>query len=119
MLHKEHNNNQIIDFEEAKRERKEPVRRKKIKNIKRKFIYGGTLIVISVVIGISVANIFSLKSENALAAQKLTLLENEKERLAEELLKVDSTEYVEQQAREQLKMVLPGEVLYVLKKDEE
>lgn len=119
MLHKKHDDNQIIDFEEARKERKEPIRRKKMRNLKRKFIYGGTIIVIGAVISVSVINVFSLKSENALAAQRLTLLENEKERLGEELLKVDSTEYVEQQAREQLKMIMPGEVLYVLKKGED
>ena len=34
--------------------------------------------------------------------------------LEEELTRVDETDYIEQQAREQLHMIKPGEILYLL-----
>ena len=46
--------------------------------------------------------------------QKLEELEESINRLNEELQRVTSDEYIEQQAREQLKMIYPGETLYVV-----
>ncbi len=43
----------------------------------------------------------------------------ERERLSRELLKVEDPQYIEEQARTQLKMVRPGEILYIFPVDEE
>ena len=76
------------------------------------------LIAVAVIIGTSVFNVISLKMEEAHAKAELSALEAEKKALQEELSVVDSKEYIEQQAREQLRMIQPGETLYVLKKRE-
>ena len=47
-----------------------------------------------------------------------TKLKKERESLKEELKHVNEPEYIEQQAREQLKMVKPGEVMYILPQNE-
>ncbi len=131
---REFKNNQVIDMEAARRERgerrklavaeksqrakrdcQEPSRRKVIKNLQRRIVYGLVFIVIGVIIGVSVYNVISLKMEEAAAQAQLEALEAEKTVLEEELSYVDSEEYIEQQAREQLRMILPGETLYVLR----
>ena len=70
------------------------------------------------VLGVSIKNIFVLQAEKqALTAEKesLTL---EKESLQDELKNVSDTEYIEEQARIQLKLIKPGEILYILEDDD-
>ena len=131
---REFKDNQIIDMEAARRERgerrklsaaeksqktkhdcQEPSRRQVIKNLRRRIVYGVIFIVIGAIIGVSVYNVISLKMEETAAQAKLDALEAEKRVLEEELSFVDREEYIEQQAREQLRMILPGETLYVLR----
>ena len=83
--------------------------------MRRRIVYSLIFIVIGVIIGVSVYNVITLKMEEAAARAQLEALEAEKRLLEEELSVVDSSEYIEQQAREQLRMILPGETLYVLR----
>ena len=53
----------------------------------------------------------------ALEAKNQELL-LEKESLKEELDNVNDAEYIEEQARVQLKLIKPGEILYILQNDE-
>ncbi|MGI6733533.1 MAG: FtsB family cell division protein [Anaerovoracaceae bacterium] len=131
-------NNQVIDIEAARRERRErrklsaaekaqkakeprrePSQRQVIKSMRRKIVYGLIFIVIGLIIGASAYNVIKLKIEEAEAQAKLDKLMAEKQALEEELALVDSEEYIEQQAREHLRMIMPGEILYVLKEREE
>ena len=130
---REFKNNRVIDIEAARQERRERrkssaackprktkprqelSRRQVIKSLRRRIIYSLIFIVIGVIIGASVYNIITLKMEEAAAQAQLDVLEAEKRALEQELSLVDSKEYIEQQAREQLRMILPGEILYVLK----
>ncbi len=136
---REFKNNQVIDIEAARQERRErrklsvvarpqkrkapagkPTRRQVIKSLRRKLVYGMIFVVIALIIGASVYNVISLKMEEAAAEEQLSALEAEKEALEEELSHVGSNDYIEQQAREQLRMIMPGETLYVLReKDKE
>lgn len=71
------------------------------------------------VLGMSVKNIFVLQAEKrALTAEKEALL-LEKESLQDELKNVSDTEYIEEQARIQLKLIKPGEILYILENDKD
>lgn len=71
------------------------------------------------VLGMSVKNIFVLQSEKrALTAEKEALL-LEKESLQDELKNVSDTDYIEEQARIQLKLIKPGEILYILENDKD
>lgn len=133
---REFKDNRVIDIETARAERRErrrlaaesrlekklprhkPSQRHIIRSLRRRLIYGTIIIAIGIIIGAAVYNIISLKAEQADAMKKLSSLEAEKKALEEELSIVDSKEYIEQQAREQLKMILPGETLYVLRAKE-
>jgi cell division protein DivIC len=134
---REFKNNQVIDIEAARRERRErrklaaadkaqkakeprrePSRRQAVKSMRRRIVYGLIFIVIGAIIGVSAYNVITLKMEEAEAQARLDVLMEEKQALEEELALVDSAEYIEQQAREQLRMIMPGEILYVLRERE-
>lgn len=130
---REFKNNRVIDIKTAREERRdkriqavtkkarnerrtkeELSHRKAAKILRRRLIYSGIFIIIIAIIGFSIYNIISLKIEQARATAELESLIQEKESLTEELSQVDSREYIEQQARQELRMILPGETLYIL-----
>ncbi|NLY71693.1 MAG: hypothetical protein GX076_08490 [Clostridiales bacterium] len=126
----EYKDNRVIDIETARvrrrkkraqlqKENEKVSRRKKAKVFRRRLIYGGIFIVIALIIGASVYNVLSLKLEEARAISELESLYEEKARLEEELSHIDSKEYIEQRARDELRMIYPGEVLYVVTEDDE
>lgn len=71
-------------------------------------------ILLGVLFGRNVYQIIQLTKEKKVQAEKLEQLEDDINRLNEELTRVTSKEYIEQQAREQLRMIYPGETLYVV-----
>lgn len=82
---------------------------------------GKVLLVIAVVgavlvlmFGRSVYQITQLQKEKDAQAAKLAELQYNIDRLNEELTRVTSDEYIEQQARKQLRMIYPGELLYIV-----
>lgn len=82
---------------------------------------GKVLLVIAVVgvvlvfmFGRSVYQITQLQKEKEAQAAKLAELQYNIDRLNEELTRVTSDEYIEQQARKQLRMIYPGELLYIV-----
>ena len=62
----------------------------------------------------AVQKMVSLQQERARVQAQLDELEKRRSELENELLMVNSDEYVEQQARSQLHMIKPGEVLYIV-----
>ena len=62
----------------------------------------------------SVQRMVALTQERAQVQAQLDELEKRRSELENELLMVNSDEYVEQQARSQLHMIKPGEVLYIV-----
>lgn len=129
---------QVIDLEQAREERRkkraevslkrspriskekqEYSKRRVAKRNRRRFVYALILIGIVAIIGTSVFRLISLKLEEEKAREALANLKQEKESLEEELSQVYSKDYIEQQAREQLRMIEPGEVLYILKDEDE
>ena len=82
-----------------------------------RIIYWIIVVALVVTIGFVIKNIISLHMEkNRLEKQEQELL-NTKEELNAELKNVDDLDYIEEQARKLLKMIKPGEVLYVLEGD--
>jgi cell division protein FtsB len=71
---------------------------------------------ILVAAGIQGAKIYSLIQEKETLIQVQHELIKERSKFLELLTNVNSTEYVEQQAREQLKLIMPGETLYIFPK---
>ena len=76
-------------------------------------VFVGILIVMGFFIAMLVKNIIGLHVEqNELKTQEAQLTEKRDE-LTEELKNVDDLEYIEEQARKLLRMIKPGEVLYI------
>ena len=100
---------------------KQPVRKKPAKKVR---INGGRMaltiiVVLILVLLMSVKGIFTLRAEQKeLKAQNEALL-LEKEALKDELENVSDKEYIEEQARIQLKLIKPGEILYILDDDKD
>lgn len=124
---------QVIDIEEARQKRQEkrgrlqkqarashqalqkrPVR-PSIKQTKRRrtIIYAAIIVSIIAVVGISIYNIVSLKQEQKSVISQQDELKFHKTELEQELKNLDNPDYIEEQARAQLRLVLPGEKIYV------
>lgn len=124
---------QVIDIEEARRKRQEkrnrqhkrsgavqrtaakkPVRAS-IKQGKRRrgLIYTAIIVAIVAVVGMSVFNIASLKHEQKEIRKQQEELKAQREELEEELKLLNDPDYIEEQARAQLRLVMPGEKIYV------
>ena len=100
--------------------RKNTTKVKDKKTIKKVTIFKTAIIIMVVaVVLVSVNNIFRLREENASLKQKNEDLISEKESLQEELKNVKDLEYIEEQARIQLRMIKPGEIIYILQDDKE
>ncbi|QAT41779.1 FtsB family cell division protein [Aminipila luticellarii] len=128
------NSDKIIDLEQARTERRarrkqaankrqnkgrkaaseELSERKVNKRNRKRLIYLCVILGIMLVIGVSIFHVFSLQREYKNIAAQNKALKEQRQDLTEELGNVNNPEYIEQQARQQLKMVKPGEVLYVL-----
>lgn len=67
---------------------------------------------------LQVYNMYRINADYKKVLIENTKLKKERESLKEELKHVNEPEYIEQQAREQLKMVKPGEVMYILPRNE-
>jgi cell division protein FtsB len=121
-----------IDIEAAQKERREKraqalkSRRRKVKAAKaeaekarRSFITGRRFILVCVTaaviffVGSSAFRIMDLKVQEEEAAKELKARTEQKARLESELSALNDREYIEEQARERLGMVKPGEVVYV------
>ena len=126
------NNSQVIDIDEARQRRKQKrenaaekkykVRKTKSvvtqrqagKKARRRMVYFVVFLVVLGIIAASVINIISLKLTEAKTLKERQDLLDQKTRLEKIYSQVNSPEYIEQQARQQLKMIKPGEILYVL-----
>ena len=118
------------DSSDEQRERRE-VRRKKLEDrakvkddpgkAKRARSRRRTMLVLFLMVALaglftvrSVQRMVALTQERARVQAQLDELEKRCSELENELLMVNSDEYVEQQARSQLHMIKPGEVLYIV-----
>ena len=72
------------------------------------------MIALAVAIVFLVKNIIGLHLEQNDLKKQETSLEERRDELTEELKNVDDLEYIEEQARKLLRMIKPGEVLYIL-----
>ena len=129
---------QEIDIEEARRKRQEkrsrqhkkgrtnpspvsdrPVRASIKQAKKRRSIISAAIIfAIVAVIGVSVYNIVTLKQEQKEILKQQQELKEQKAELEEELNQLSNPDYIKEQARTQLRLVLPGEKIYVPSADE-
>ncbi|QOX64934.1 hypothetical protein FRZ06_17065 [Anoxybacterium hadale] len=126
------NSSQVIDIEDARRERKKKrkdaaekrgkaqktkqvvTERQAGKKARRRMVYFFIFLFILCLIGVSAFNIISLKLLEAKTIKEHQALLDQKDKLEKIYSQVNSPEYIEQQARQQLRMIRPGEILYVL-----
>jgi cell division protein DivIC len=93
-------------------------KKRKLKKASRNFLaYLILAVIVLSIVGFSVFRIVDLKlEERQLLAQQEALIQ-EKEKLKEQLANVNNPEFIEEEARKQLKLIMPGETLYILKDD--
>lgn len=124
-----HRNNEVIDFDQAREKRrraraekaervyqarKEALsQRKAAKKKRRLLIYAAVIVLVVAAISVSAVEIISLEKEKAQLATEQAELKKELEAAKDELANTDDPDYIEQQVREKLNMVYPGEIIYV------
>jgi len=72
------------------------------------------LVIAAIFVGRSVYKIMELQREKREAQARLEEIQHKIELMEEELTRITSDDYVEQQARSHLKMIFPGETLYII-----
>ncbi len=130
------NSSQVIDIVEAREIRKQKreeaaekrnkvqktkrtiSQRQAVKKARRRMVCFTVFVVIIGVIAVSAFNIISLKMTEARTLKEQQDLQEQKASLERIYSRVNSPEYIEQQARQQLKMIRPGEILYVLPEED-
>lgn len=124
-----HRNNEVIDFDQAREKRRRarvekaervyqarkeaPSQRKSAKKKRRLLIYAAVVVFVVAAISVSAVEIISLEKEKAQLAAEQAELKKELEAARDELANTDDPDYIEQQVREKLNMVYPGEIIYV------
>ena len=76
-------------------------------------IYAAIILAIIAVVSISIFNIVSLKQEQKEIKKQQQELKEQRAQLQEELEQLNDPDYIEEQARAQLRLVMPGEKIYV------
>lgn len=112
-------NKTVSEQEELDVQRAEK-RKKKIKIVNTKRFVASVIIVIFIAfIGVSAINIMKLTiQKNELQAKNAELLKL-KEDLTSEMDFINSTEYIEQQARKELRMIKENELLFIVSDEED
>ena len=130
---------QVIDIEEARKRRQEkrekqqkrmrqqtetPAEKKARARVKagrrRKImIYAVIIICIIAAVSTSIIQIVKLKAEYKEAEQINRQLQQQKEDLEQQVKDSDEKKFIEEEAREQLRMVKPGETVYIVPNLEE
>lgn len=76
------------------------------------------VIVLFVVVTMSIKNVLDLTLEQHELKQENQELQEKKAALEKEFENINDKNYIEEQAREQLNMVKPGEIVYILEEEE-
>lgn len=124
-----HRNNEVIDFDQVREKRRRaraekaervyqarkeaPSQRKAAKNRRRLLIYAAVIIFVIAAVSVSAVEIISLEKEKAQLAAEQAELTKQLEAAKDELANTDDPDYIEQQVREKLNMVYPGEIIYM------
>lgn len=109
-------------IKKAKIQAREDANNKRKKRIRYRFdktrlLISLILLAFLVTFGVSVKNIVDLKIEQAELRKENSQLLKEKIKLNNELKHINDDNYIEEQARNQLNMIKPGEILYLIDKN--
>jgi len=89
-------------------------RRKKYKINKLRLSLSAIIFILIIMVGVSIKNVISLRIEQSQLKNQNIELKQQKAKLKEEFESVNDLNYIEEQARIQLKLIKPGETLYIL-----
>ena len=76
------------------------------------------VIILAFVVGMSVKNVLELSLEQHQLKQENAELKEKKAALEREFENINDKSYIEEQARKQLNMVKPGEIVYIIEEDQ-
>lgn len=99
--------------EREKREAEEIARARKSFVTGRRIVFFIVIVVLLIFAGLKATELIDLRGEAAEAQKDLETKNEQKARLEKELSLIGSAEYIEKQARERLRMVKPGEIIYL------
>lgn len=80
---------------------------------RRRLTIGLIVVLVGGLIALSLINVISLKKEQHDVKEQREAYEQEKERLAKELEKTNDLSNIEEQARDQLRLIKKGETIYI------
>ena len=94
-------------------------KKKRVKLNQGRLILTVIVVILIAVVGMSIKNVFDLRAEQKSLQEENQNLLQQQEALEAELENVIDLEYIEEQARIQLRMIKPGEILFVLDKEQD
>lgn len=94
-------------------------KKKRVKVNQGRLILTVIVVILIAVVGMSVKNVFDLRAEQKNLQEENQNLLQQQDALKAELENVNDLEYIEEQARIQLRMIKPGEILFVLDKEQD
>ena len=90
------------------------MRRRRQQRRRRRTVYIVVIVLLLAITAWMARSVVELKMEQKELEAKQQQLEQRKEELKEKKKKINDKDYIEEQARQQLKMIKPGEILYVV-----
>ncbi|MDD5921981.1 MAG: septum formation initiator family protein [Eubacteriales bacterium] len=103
----------------SERERKLKKSRKKRRISTSRLIMFGVLLIIVLLFAVSVRNVWTLRAEQKELKRENKQLTVQKAKLQKELKNVNDKNYIEKQARQQLKLIKPGETLFIIEDEQD
>lgn len=94
-------------------------KKKRVKLNQGRLILTVIVVILIAVVGMSIKNVFDLRAEQKNLQEENQNLLQQQDALKAELENVNDLEYIEEQARIQLRMIKPGEILFVLDKEQD
>ena len=103
---------------ERKTRRNTGRRKKRVLINKTRMALTVVILIVGIIFALSVKNIVDLRIEQKNLKKENVELKAEKKKLEAELKNVNDKNYIEEQARTQLNMIKPGEILYITGDDD-
>ena len=115
MSEQERTKDNLIDKQRVRREKRK--KKKKLRVNVLRFSMTVFIVVLILVFAFSIKNIVGLHREHNRLEKEETGLSQQKAKLERELKHINDDNYIEEQARMKLKLVKPGEIIYVIGED--
>ena len=77
------------------------------------------VVILAIFVGMSVKNVLELSLEQHQLKKENASLKEKKAALEKEFENINDKDYIEEQARKQLNMVKPGEIVYIIEGEED